>query len=405
MAINYNSAIDLALSSIKAEGRYRNFADINRSAGNFPKATLYGNKDKKEITVWCSNDYLGMGQNSKVLKVIEETLHAVGAGSGGTRNISGTTHYHVELEKELSSLHQKEASLLFTSGYVANEATLSTLSKLIPGLVILSDQNNHASMIAGIRNGRARKIVFKHNDLIDLRLKLSELGKDIPKIIVFESVYSMDGDIAPIKEICDLADEYNALTYIDEVHAVGLYGSHGGGIAEQENQLSRLDIIEGTLAKGYGLIGGYISANANIVDAIRSYAPGFIFTTSLPPALIAGGIESVRHLKNSKIEREKMHENVAYLKQSLISNELPVIKNNSHIIPLLIGDPILTKKVSDQLLELYSIYVQPINYPTVPKGTERLRITPNPSHTREDIDFLVKSLNSLWNLMDLSRAA
>ena len=405
MAINYNSAIELALSSIKAEGRYRTFADITRLAGNFPKATLHNSKDKKEITVWCSNDYLGMGQNLKVLKGIEKALYLVGAGSGGTRNISGTTHYHVELEKELSLLHQKESSLLFTSGYVANEAALSTLSKLIPGLVILSDENNHASMIAGIRNGRARKVVFKHNDLIDLRLKLSELGEDIPKIIVFESVYSMDGDIAPIKEICDLADEYNALTYIDEVHAVGLYGNHGGGIAEKENQLSRLDIIEGTLAKGYGLVGGDISAKANIVDAIRSYAPGFIFTTSLPPALVAGAIESVKHLKYSKIEREIMHANVSYLKQSLISNELPVIKNNSHIIPLLIGDPVLTKKVTDQLLELYSIYVQPINYPTVPKGTERLRITPNPSHTREDMDFLVKSLNSLWELMDLSRAA
>ena len=404
MAINYNSAIELALSSIKAEGRYRTFADITRLAGNFPKATLHNNEDKKEITVWCSNDYLGMGQNLKVIKEIEKALKSVGAGSGGTRNISGTTHYHVELERELSSLHQKESSLLFTSGYVANEAALSTLSKLIPGLVIFSDENNHASMIAGIRNGRARKVVFKHNDLIDLELKLSELGKNIPKVIVFESVYSMDGDIAPIKEICDLADKYNALTYIDEVHAVGLYGNHGGGIAEQEGQMSRLDIIEGTLAKGYGLVGGYISAKANIVDAIRSYAPGFIFTTSLPPSIIAGAIESVRHLKHSKIEREAMHANASYLKQSLISNELPLIKNNSHIIPLLIGDPILTKKVTDQLLELYSIYVQPINYPTVLKGTERLRITPNPSHTKEDMDFLVESLNSLWNLMDLSRA-
>ena len=382
MKIKYNRYMDEAINSIVSEGRYRTFANITRSCGNYPYATLYRDDDtEQQITVWCSNDYLGMGQNVTILTSIKETLDSVGAGSGGTRNISGTTKQHVMLEREIAALHQKQAALLFTSGYVANDATLSTLSKIIPDLVMLSDENNHASMIEGIRHGGSAKMIFKHNDMVDLEEKLRTLGPEKNKIIVFESVYSMDGNIAKIEQICDLADKYNALTYIDEVHAVGMYGETGAGVAEQVKQMNRIDIIEGTLAKAFGLMGGYIAGDKVMIDAIRSYAPGFIFTTSIPPSIAAGARTSITHLKGSSLERDRMHQSVSIIKEKLIQRQLPVIRSNSHIIPVMVGDPVLTKKVTDQLLNDFNIYVQPINYPTVPKGTERLRITVSPLHT------------------------
>tara|TARA_Y100000590_G_scaffold468225_1_gene650087 strand:+ start:16951 stop:18171 length:1221 start_codon:yes stop_codon:yes gene_type:complete len=406
MKNNYEQYIDDAISSIKSEGRYRTFANITRICGSYPYASFYSEDGlKKQITVWCSNDYLGMGQNKSVIKAISDTLQSSGSGSGGTRNISGTTNYHVQLEKELAEIHSKDSALLFTSGYVANDATLSTLSKLIPDLVIFSDASNHASMIEGIKHGRGAKIIFNHNDMIDLENKLRTVGYDKNKIIVFESVYSMDGDIAKIKDICDLSDKYNALTYIDEVHAVGMYGKKGGGLSEEYNQIERIDIIEGTLAKAYGLIGGYIAGNSNLVDAIRSYAPGFIFTTSIPPSIASGAIESIRHLKESSEEREMMKRNVSLIKERLVKIQMPVINNNSHIIPIVVGNPLLTKKVTDELLNEYNIYVQPINYPTVPKGSERLRITASPYHTETDIEHLVSSLDNIWKSMKISRAA
>lgn len=406
MKIKYNRYLDEAINSIVSEGRYRTFANITRSCGNYPYATLYRNDGtEQQITVWCSNDYLGMGQNDTILTSIKETLDSVGAGSGGTRNISGTTKQHVMLESEIAALHQKQAALLFTSGYVANDATLSTLSKIIPDLVMLSDENNHASMIEGIRHGGSAKMIFKHNDMVDLEEKLRTLGPEKNKIIVFESVYSMDGNIAKIEQICDLADKYNALTYIDEVHAVGMYGETGAGVAEQVKQMNRIDIIEGTLAKAFGLMGGYIAGDKVMIDAIRSYAPGFIFTTSIPPSIAAGARTSITHLKGSSLERDRMHQSVSIIKEKLIQRQLPVIRSNSHIIPIMVGDPVLTKKVTDQLLNDFNIYVQPINYPTVPKGTERLRITVSPLHTLSDINHLVDSLDKIWKEMNIARAA
>ncbi|MGL4396890.1 MAG: 5-aminolevulinate synthase [Hyphomicrobium sp.] len=403
--MNYDQKLSDALTAIKREGRYRVFADIKRRRGAFPKADAIGAETSRPITVWCSNDYLGMGQHPKVLAAMHEAIDAVGAGSGGTRNISGTSHYHVELEQELADLHGKETALLFTSAYVANEAALSTLVQLLPGCVIFSDEKNHASMIAGIRNGRGPKKIFLHNDVADLEAKLKSVPLETPKIIAFESVYSMDGHVAPIAAICDLAEKYNALTYLDEVHAVGMYGPRGGGIAERDGVMHRLDVINGTLAKGFGVMGGYIAASRNLCDAVRSYAPGFIFTTSLAPVLAAGALASIRHLKSSTIERERHQERARTLKRRLAGADLPVISGPSHIVPVLVSDPVRCKVLSDVLLQNHGIYVQPINYPTVPRGTERLRLTPTPLHTDADMDQLVASLTELWSQCPLALQA
>ncbi|MFV2091913.1 MAG: 5-aminolevulinate synthase, partial [Hyphomicrobiales bacterium] len=344
---DYAAAIDRALDAVKSEGRYREFADIKRRCGNFPNASHFHDGGTRDIVVWCSNDYLGMGQHPKVLSAMHAAIDDVGAGAGGTRNISGTTHYHVELERELAALHAKPAALLFTSGYISNEATLGTLSRIIPGAVILSDAMNHASMIDGIRNGRGSKRIFRHNDLADLERQLIEVGEGVPKIIAFESVYSMDGDIAPIAAICDLAEKHGALTYIDEVHAVGIYGDHGGGITERDGIAARVDIIEGTLAKGFGLMGGYIATSANLVDAVRSYASGFIFTTALSPVIVAGALASIRHLRQSGDERRIHQQKAALLKRLLAEQGLPVIASESHIVPVLVGDPVTCKMATD----------------------------------------------------------
>jgi len=389
-----------SLQALKDEGRYRIFADIRRDRGRFPAARHFRGGSSRPITVWCSNDYLGMGQHPAVLAAMHEALDLAGAGSGGTRNISGTTHYHVELEAELADLHGKEAALLFTSAYVANDTTLTTLRKLLPGLVIFSDANNHASMIAGIRNGGSEKVIWRNNDVADLEAKLKLVGRDQPKIIAFESVYSMDGLMAPIGAICDLARKYGALTYLDEVHAVGLYGPRGGGLAEQQGVMHRVDIINGTLAKGFGIMGGYIAGTRDLCDAIRCYAPGFIFTTSLAPAIAAGATASVRHLKASSTERERHQERVRALKRRLKVAGLPVMENPSHIVPIPVGDPVLTTCITDALLDRFAIYVQPINYPTVPRKTERLRITPQPQHSDADMDCLVNALGTLWAKRD-----
>src|SRR6516165_719411 len=394
--MNYAEAFTKSLLVIKEEGRYRVFADIRRDCGSFPSAQHYTADGATPITVWCSNDYLGMGQHPAVLSAMHAALDAAGAGSGGTRNISGTSHYHVELERELADLHRKQAALLFTSAYVANDTTLATLQKLLPGCVIFSDEKNHASMIAGIRNGGGQKRIWRNNDLADLEGKLRQCEREVAKIIAFESVYSMDGTMAPIGAICDLARTYGALTYLDEVHAVGLYGPRGGGMAEREGVMHRIDIINGTLAKGFGIMGGYIAANAEICDAIRSYAPGFIFTTSLAPAIAAGACASIRHLKVSGTERQCQQDRVRVVKNRLRTTGLPVVENPSHIVPILVGDPVLTKRMSDALLERFAIYVQPINYPTVPRGTERLRLTPSPQHSDADIDHLIAALTTLW---------
>ena len=394
--MNYQNYFQSRLDDLRKEGRYRVFADIARHQGQFPKATHYRPEGSAPVTVWCSNDYLGMGQHPNVIKAMHEAIDKAGAGSGGTRNISGTTHYHVELEHELADLHGKESALLFTSAYVANDATLATLGKLLPGLVIVSDEQNHASMIEGIRHSGCEKHIFKHNDLADLELKLKAIPSGVPKLIVFESVYSMDGHISPVEKICDLAGKYNAMTYIDEVHAVGMYGPRGGGVAERAGQMHRIDIINGTLAKGFGVMGGYIAATRACCDAIRSYASGFIFTTSVAPAIAAGALASVRYLKGSQIERARHQERAKTLKARLTAAGLPVMDNPSHIVPVFVGDPVRCKAVTDTLLERHHIYVQPINYPTVARGTERLRLTPGPMHTNADMDHLCNALGELW---------
>ena len=394
--MTYDEKLGDALEAVIREGRYRVFADLKRKRGDFPKADVVNGNECRPITVWCSNDYLGMGQHPKVIAAMHDAIDGVGAGSGGTRNISGTTHYHVELEAEIADLHHKEAALLFTSAFVANEAALSTLVQLLPGCIVFSDEKNHASMIAGIRNGRGPKKIFLHNDIADLEAKLQSVPLSTPKIIAFESVYSMDGHVAPIAKICDLAKKYNALTYLDEVHAVGLYGPRGGGISERDGVMDRVDVINGTLAKGYGVMGGYIAASRTLCDAVRSYAPGFIFTTSLAPVIAAGALASMRHLKSSNVERERHQERARTLKRRLMAADLPVISGPSHIVPVLVADPVRCKHLTDILLYRHGIYVQPINYPTVPRGTERLRLTPSPQHSDADMDHLVNSLTELW---------
>jgi len=382
------------------------FIDILRNKGMFPNARCFaGHNGPKPITVWCSNDYLSMGQHPHVIAAMEEALHDVGAGSGGTRNIGGNTHYHVDLEQELADLHGKQGALLFTSGYVSNEATLSTLAKVLPGCIIYSDELNHASMIAGIRNSGCEKRVFRHNDLEHLEELLAADDAEAPKLIAFESVYSMDGDVAPIHAICDLADKYNALTYLDEVHAVGMYGPRGGGISDRDEAAHRITIIEGTLGKAFGVMGGYIAADTMIIDVIRSYAPGFIFTTSLSPVLVAGALASVRHLKSSSVEREGQQASAELLKGMMRDAGLPVMASTTHIVPLMVGDPVKAKRASDILLAEYGVYVQPINYPTVPRGTERLRFTPGPTHTPEMMRELVDALVEIWSRMEMKLAA
>jgi len=403
--MDYTAHLDGALSRLHEEGRYRTFIDIEREKGNFPHA-MWNCPDgsKKPIVVWCGNDYLGMGQHPVVLNAMHEAVDATGAGSGGTRNISGTTVYHKRLEAELADLHGKEAALLFTSAYIANDSTLSTLPKLFPGLIIYSDELNHASMIEGVRRNGGAKRVFRHNDVAHLRELLAADDPTAPKLIAFESVYSMDGDFGPIEAICDLADEFNALTYIDEVHAVGMYGPRGGGVTERDNLAHRIDIINGTLAKAYGVMGGYIAASEKMCDAVRSYAPGFIFTTSLPPAVAAGAAASVAHLKTDQTLRDQHQLQAKILKMRLKGMGLPIIDHGSHIVPVIVGNPVHTKKLSDMLLSEHGIYVQPINFPTVPRGTERLRFTPSPVHGPKEIDALVKAMDALWSHCALNRA-
>jgi 5-aminolevulinate synthase len=405
MSYSYVNRFREALLGLRREGRYRVFTDIVRRRGDYPRADYHGSGTPKPVTVWCSNDYLGMSQHPKVLAAMHAALDTAGGGTGGTRNISGTTHFHVELEAELADLHGKETALLFTSGFVSNDATLSTLGKLLPGLIVFSDELNHASMIEGIRHGGVEKRVFKHNNLADLEKQLRAADPDAPKLIAFESVYSMDGDFGPIPQICDLAQKYGALTYLDEVHGVGLYGPRGAGVAARDGAMHRIDIVEGTLAKAFGVMGGYIAASAEIVDCIRSFAPGFIFTTSLPPVLTAGVLASIRHLKESNAERAKLQERAARLKQLLADAGLPVMHSPSHVVPVFVGDAALCKRVSDALLTEHGIYVQPINFPTVPRGTERLRFTPSPLHTNAMMDELVRALDAVWTAHHLKRAA
>lgn len=405
MTVNYDKVFEQAIQDLKDENRYRVFTELGRHAGDFPRATRFTENGPQDVTIWCSNDYLGMGQHPKVLAAMKEAVDTYGAGAGGTRNISGNTHMICELEKELADLHQKEAALVFTSGFVSNDATISTLGKLMPGAVILSDALNHASMIDGVRHSGCEKMIFKHNDAADLEEKLKSIDPNRPKIIAFESVYSMDGDISPMETFCDLADKYNAMTYLDEVHAVGLYGPHGGGISERDGLMDRIDIIEGTMGKAFGVVGGFITAKKSIVDSIRSYASGFIFTTTLPPVIAAGALASVRHLKESQAEREAHQERAATLKRLLAEAGLPVLHTPTHIVPVMVYDAALCKQASDMLLEDYGIYIQPINYPTVPRGEERLRITPSPLHDDPMMASLVSALKEVWGRLGLKQAA
>ena len=405
MKFDYDAHIEKALASLHDEGRYRIFTDLARQAGRFPRAYDYSaGEDPREITVWCSNDYLGMGQNREVMDTMKQAIDTMGTGAGGTRNISGTHHMIVELEAELADLHGKENALVFTSGYVSNEATISTLAKLLPDCLILSDEFNHASMIEGIRQSGCSKLIWRHNDVAHLEILLREGDPARPKLIAFESVYSMDGDIAPIAEICALAEKYSALTYLDEVHAVGMYGTRGGGIADRENLMHRIDVIEGTLAKAFGIMGGYIAGKKNLLDAIRSFAPGFIFTTSLPPAVAAGAIASVKIVKQANNLREQHQTRAQQLKAMLREAGLPVLENNTHIVPLMVGDPVLCKAASDRLLNQHGVYIQPINYPTVPRGTERLRITPTPLHSDEMMRELVAALCEVWQALGIAES-
>ena len=404
--MDYEAFFKKSVEQIKSEGRYRIFADLERHAGNYPHATNRRPDAIKEVVVWCSNDYLGMGQNPIVRDALIDAAKTFGCGSGGTRNIAGTTHLHVVLEEELAKLHGKDAALLFTSGFVSNDAGISTIAKLMPECVIFSDAWNHASMIAGVRSSGCEKKIYNHCDLEHLDTLLREVDINQPKLIVFESVYSMDGDISPIKELCDLAEKYNAMTYIDEVHAVGLYGENGGGIAEREGLSDRLTVIEGTLAKGFGLCGGYIAGSAALIDAVRSNAPGFIFSTTIAPPIVGAAIASVRYVREHNELRIKHQERSNKLKRMLRDAGLPLMENSAtHVVPVLIGDPVRCKQATDMLLEDYNIYIQPINYPTVPKGTERLRITPTPLHTDALMDNLVEALVKVWGRLELKLAA
>ena len=401
--MDFDSIFRAQIDTLKAEGNYRTFAELERKRGEFPRAANHKDGEVKDITVWCSNDYLGMGQHPAVVQAMVDCVQACGTGSGGTRNISGTNHNHLLLEAELADLHGKDAALLFTSGYVSNWAALSTLGSRIPNVVILSDAGNHASMIEGVRHSRADKVIWKHNDWRDLDRKLAAVG-DRPKIVAFESVYSMDGDIAPIKEIVQVARAHGAMTYIDEVHAVGMYGPRGGGVSEREGLADQIDLIEGTLGKAFGVVGGYITGSAPMCDFIRSFASGFIFTTALPPAIAAAATASIQHLKISDVERKQQQLQVAKLRAKLDRLGIPHLANDSHIIPVMIGDPVKCRQISDILMRDWGIYVQPINYPTVAKGTERLRITPSPFHSDADIDHLVTALAALWQRCALAHA-
>ncbi|MFP6761629.1 MAG: 5-aminolevulinate synthase [Rhodospirillales bacterium] len=403
--MNYEEFFSEQVDALQKEGRYRVFADLEREAGSFPSAKNYQAGGATDITVWCSNDYLAMGQNPVVIDAMHEALDKSGAGAGGTRNIAGTNHFHILLEQELADLHNKKAGLIFTSGYVANLTTLSTIGRMLPNCVIVSDEMNHNSMIAGIQHSRSEKKIFKHNDLQDLEAKLKEIGTNRPILIAFESVYSMDGDIAPIKQILDLADKYKALTFIDEVHAVGLYGERGAGVAEREGLMDRIDIIQGTLAKGFGVVGGYIAGSEALCDFIRSYGDGFIFSTSLPPAVAAGALASVRYVKEHNELRVQHQERAATLKKRFIDSRIPVMPSITHIVPVLVGNPVLCKQASDELLFNHGIYVQPINYPTVPRGTERLRFTPTPLHNDQLMDDLVSAMKEVWGQLGLKVAA